>query len=643
MKDLIKLQLRKSLLSFSVIMAALLASIPLALAVKSAAMKPGEAIDLAMLYWALVGIPLTALILSGIAGSEAARDQAASTEQPLPVSQYKLLLSSLAAVLLEAAMLTLAAWAIMGFSLPLERLDGTQKYIASFYLFSLVYLSVYGFTLSYAFRNGIAGAVLAAAAVAATVTPLVTMSVFQTFAFTLIPLGPLKPFIAVIALAGSAFALKLLSGISDRKVKRTAANMSLIALLLAAPALASLLALVILNNKVRQVTLQVTARRYFSGLEPYQYSPGADGLMLAYKPYSGEIFLINEDGGRVVVRPARESREKGFAYLFPDITSADAGTARDRDGTIWVLYGNYGRSARLVGGGHGGFTERASFEDWKVPELAGGKEPLLLDFRPDGIFNSPLPQGKKGLEWKKIGEKHSQAFTFLWKKYAKEGISAERKSDGKTIVYGKDSWTIAGSIFTVSPLPGFKLPGGTGFLVPTRSGNTYTTWLCRPGKKAEPAWPGWFSLGQNASVTPNGTVWGKIDNQITVTARSHGIFSSKEEFISPFFSIITPEGEVLPQISAAAILRKAGIKDGRLDLLRAGGGSLWFNAGDKYLVKADASDMEQFKMWKLPATATRNKWRFRTGAVSPTKNGILVAAMDGVYFMDWNGAEKKRY
>jgi len=288
MKNLIKLQLRKSLLSFSVIMAALLASIPLALAVKSAAMKPGEAVDLAMLYWALVGIPLTALILAGIAGSEAVREQAANTEQPLPVSQYKLLLSSLLAVLLEVAVLTLAAWVIMGFALPLAELDEAQKFIFRFYLVSLACLSVYGFTLSYAFRNGVAGALVSAAAVAATVAPLVTMSVFQTFAFTLIPLEPLKPLIAAMALAGSAFALKLLSGISDRKVKRTAANMSLIALLLAAPALASLFALVILNNKVRRVTLQVTARQYFSGLEPYQYSPGADGLMLAYKPYSGE-------------------------------------------------------------------------------------------------------------------------------------------------------------------------------------------------------------------------------------------------------------------------------------------------------------------------------------------------------------------
>jgi hypothetical protein len=107
--------------------------------------------------------------------------------------------------------------------------------------------------------------------------------------------------------------------------------------------------------------------------------------------------------------------------------------------------------------------------------------------------------------------------------------------------------------------------------------------------------------------------------------------------------VITPEGKALPQISAAAILRKAGIKDGRLDLLRAEGGSLWFNAGDKYLVKADASDTGRFRMWKLPATATSDKWYFRTGAVSPTKNGILIAAIAGVYFMDWDGNKKKIY
>ncbi len=122
MKSLILLQLRKSRLGFGVIFAALLASVPLALALKTGPMSPRDAVNLAMFYWALAGIPLTALILSGIAGSEAAGGQAAMTEQPLPVAQYKRLLSSLTAALLETAALTLAAWAIMGFTLPLEHL-----------------------------------------------------------------------------------------------------------------------------------------------------------------------------------------------------------------------------------------------------------------------------------------------------------------------------------------------------------------------------------------------------------------------------------------------------------------------------------------------------------------------------------------
>lgn len=642
MKNLIKLQLRKSLLSFSVILAALLASVPLALAVKSAGMKPGEAVNLAMLYWALVGIPLTALILSGIAGSEAAREQAAATEQPLPVSQYKLLLSSLTAVLLEVALLTLAAWAVMGFDLPLEKIEGAQKHILSFYIFSLVYLSAYGFTLSYAFRNGIAGGLLACAAVAVTIVPLVTMSVFQEFSFSLIPLEPLKPLISAMALAGSALALKLLSGISDRKKKRTAANMSAIALLLAAPALATVCSLALFNKRVREVTLPVTLRQSFSGLDAYQYAPETDGLMLATKPFSGEIFMIGEDGKHTVVRGGSDRQQTGYAYLFPNITFANASVARDKDGTIWVLYGDYSRVAHLVSGGPGGFTERASFENWRVPELAGGKEPVLMDFRLNGVFSAPLPKENKGLEWKKIADKHLQAFTYLREKYAKEGDSAVLKSDGKTLAHGKNSWLIPEPILGMTPAPGFKTAGGTGFLVPAKRGGGYVTYFCRPGAKAEAVWPHYFSLGMNASVTPNGTVWG-IATKSMLTIKSYWPPSRKKEFESPAFSIITPEGQVLPQISAATILRKTGIKDGRLELLRAEGGSLWFNARDEYLVKADAANTEEFQVWKMPATATRRMWHFRKGAAAPTKNGILITGGDGVYFMDWNGAKKKIY
>ncbi|MCX5793855.1 MAG: hypothetical protein NTY45_16790 [Elusimicrobia bacterium] len=645
MKNLIKLQLRKSRLSFGVILAALLASVPLALGIKPGAMTPGEAVNVAMLYWALAGIPLTALILSGIAGSEAARPQAALTEQPLPVSQYRLLLSSLVAVLLQVAALALAAWAIMGFSLPLEKLAEAQRDISAVYLFTLAYLSLYGFTLSYAFRNGIAGAALAAAAAAVTVVPVVTMSVFQDFSFALIPLEPLKPLIAALALAGGAFALELLSGIADRKVKRTAGNMSAAALLLAAPALAALCALAVLNHKIREVTLPAAAGWHFGGLEAYQYSPGADGLMLSYKPFSGEIFLIGEDGRRAVIRPGREPREKGFDYLFPDISFTDASAARDRDGVIWVLYGKYSRSARLASGGPGGFTERASFADGRVPELAGGREPVLIDFRPDEVYYSPLPAGKKGLAWKKIGANNAQAHAYLMNKYLGEGTAAEFRSDGKTLAHGRDRWTIPGALGTNVPVPGLRLAEGTSFLVPAKTKDGYVTYLCRPGAKAEAVWPGYFPPRLNVSITPDGTAWAKTGkSNIAVTDWAKVASPDfKEEFLDPVFYIITRNGKALPPVKAVDISKKTGVTDGRLYLLRAAAGSLWFNAGDKYLVKADAGDTRSFRLWKLPPTAARNAWQAREGAVSATFNGILIAAADGVYFMDWDGAQKKIY
>ncbi len=645
MKSLILLQLRKSRLGFGVIFAALLASVPLALALKTGPMSPRDAVNLAMFYWALAGIPLTALILSGIAGSEAAGGQAAMTEQPLPVAQYKLLLSSLTAALLETAALTLAAWAIMGFTLPLEHLTKAQGQVYSFYLFGLAYLAVYGFALSYAFKNGIAGAALAAAAVAATLLPLGSMAVFQSFHFALLPLGALKPAICVMALAGGAGALKLLSGITDRKVISTAARLAAIALLLAAPALASLAALRTLNSRARQVTLPVADYHGFSALDAYTGAPPSDGTMLVQKPFTGEMFMIGENGRRAVIKPGGETRGAGFTYLFPDMTYAGARTARGTGGETWVLYMNSYRSGRLLSGGPDGFTERAALNGGGIPDLTGGRNPGILYRMPDGIFYSAMPSGTAGLEWKKIGATNAQAHAYLMNKYLGEGAAAEFRSDGKTLAHGSNRWTIPGALGTNVPVPGLRLADGPAFLVPAKSSAGYTTYLCRPGAKAEAVWPGYFSPRVNVSITPDGTAWAKTGKSNIAAADWAKVASQdfKEEFLDPVFYIITRNGKALPPVKAGDIAKKTGVTDGRLYLLRAAAGSLWFNAGDKYLVKADAGNTRNFVLWELPHTAASNAWRVREGAVSATFNGILIAAADGVYFMDWDGAQKKIY
>lgn len=644
MKNLIKLQLKKGFLNFAVILGALLASVPIALAVKEKTMTPREAINLAMLYWAIAGIPLTALLLSGIRGAEAAREQARNTEQPLPVSQYSLLLSSLAAVLLEVGALFLALCAILGFNLPLETLNAVQQELLRSYIFALVYLSLYGFTISYAFKNGIAGAALAGAAVSFTLYPFVITSVFQQMAFELIPMWFIKPAVAAAVLAGGALALKLLSGINDRKTAWTTGKLSAVVLLLAAAPLAAFSSLAWLNLKARNVTLPVTSR--FASpysADKYLYASRdvkeASRQLLVQRPFYGDAFYIDKDGNRSVIDVGMKTTWRGLTYLFPDLSFANARSITTPSGEKWVLsMPQAGGSRILTGNMKTGFSFHAALKnrDWTL-DLIGGNEPGIIDRREDGYYHSPLRRGESGLNWKKIGSIKEGYLSFVGDKYRREGTAAVFRKDGKTLEYRGRTWTIPDAVGTRIPVPGIELADGLNFIVPSETKDSEATYLCRPGGKAELIWPEYFRLTLNLSVTPDGAVWG-ISRKTAQTAGSKMV-----SLISPELYILTADGEALSAVSTFRVLERTGVTNGEIALLKAGNGHLWFNTDNRYLVRAGIKDSEDMKIWRLPDVPRRRGRFARDGSVSPSPEGIFITAADGVYFMDWEGNKKKLY
>ncbi len=634
MKNLIKLQLRKNLLSFAVILGAVLVSVPLALVIKSRAMSAREAVNLAMFYWAIAGIPLIAMIFSGIAGAEAAKEQSENIEQPLPVSQYSLLLSSLAATLLELAVLILAVWAILGFSIPLAVLNEFQKQIYHFYIFSIVYLVLYGLTLSYAFKNGIAGAALAVVSVISTVFPIISMAVFQGSAIELIPLWLLKPAIVAMALAAGVLALKLLSGISGRKEGWTTAKISALILLLAAPVLASFSALAWLNLEGRKLTLPVSVEfPPLYGADRYIYAAcdrqEAASLMLVQKPFSGEVFFIDKEGHRSVIDAGGEQGKLGFYNLFQDISVKRAKTLSRSTGEKWILFTRRAGSQILSGTMKAGFTVRAAVDRsaWGM-NLLGGKEPGILDRRNDEYYYSPLPQGNDGLEWKKVASGKVAYMSFLGERYYREGAAASLRKDGETLEYRGRRWTVPGALLGHAPVIGVELADGRNFIVPAKTRGGYTTYLCRPDGKVEAIWPDHFRLAQNLSVTSDGLVW--------------GMYRMTSEFY-----LLAFDGTALSAVNTDRIRQKTGIVDigyGEITPLKMRDGYVWFNAGNKYLVKADAKNTGDMKIWKLPPQIPRKKgWPPIVGAVSAAPDGVFIAAADGVYFMDWDGNNKKIY
>lgn len=640
MKNLIKLQLRKNLLTFTVIFGAVLATVPLALAVKASTMSAREAVNLAMFYWAVAGIPLVALILSGIAGSEASKEQARGVEQPLPVSQYRLLLSSLTAVMLQLAALGLTVAAIMDFGLPLETLTNIQHEILRFYLFAVVYLALFGFTLSYAFKNGIAGGALAIGAVAATLFPLISMGEFQQRSFELLPLWLLKPAIAALALTCGMLALKLLSGIADRQVKRSAVSILAVVLLLAGPSLCSYTSLAWFNLQGRKVTLPVTKTfSSFYGIDNALHASlnrrETASLVLVQKPFSGEAFLMDKDGNRSMIEPAGS---KPGVFSLPSLNLAHGETLAGPAGEIWVLYSRMGRGRLLGGNMKTGFTAQGDVgRIWNFG-LLGGKEPGLLERREEENYFAPLPPGKNGLDWTKVSSGTKGYLSFLGEKYRRDGIAAVFNKDGKTLEYRGKRWTVPGAEGRRLPEPGIELADGMNFFIPTETKNDRATWLCRPNGKVELIWPEYFRPTMNLKVAPDGTVWGKTETKKISKFRSAlGGYSLMKQ-PAPVFYILTADGRALSGIKTDQVVEKAGVAYGKIDLAHSAGDNLWFVSGSKYLVRTSLKDARDVKVWKLPAVI--REW---LDQVSPSADGVFITAADGVYFMDWNGNSKKLY
>lgn len=639
MKNLIKLQLRKSLLTFTVLLGAVLAAVPLALLVKSKAISAREAVNLAMFYWAAAGIPLVTLILSGIAGSEAAREQARSVEQPLPVSQYRLLLSSLTTVLLQLGALGLVIAAIMGFGLPLETLTKIQQEVLRFYLFAVIYLALFGFTLSYAFRNGIAGGALAVAAVSATLLPLIDMGEFQQLSFEIVPLWLIKPAIAALALACGALALKQLSRIGDRKAKRTAVNISLTVLLVAAPVLASFATLAWFNLQGRKVTLPVTKMfGAFYGTDNSLYSSRARretaGRVLVQKPFSGEVFFVDKDGNRSMIEPA--GPEAGLLSM-PNLSLAYGEAIGGPAGEVWVLYSKMGRGRVLGGSMKTGFTTlRAVGSIWSS-SLIAGNEPGLLERSENDYYYSPL-SGKNALERKKVSFRKEGYMRFLGEKHLREGAAAVFGKGGKTLEYRGKRWSIPGVEAWQLPEPGVELADGMNFLVPLKTKDGYATWLCRPNGKAEMIWPEYFRLMQNLKAAPDGTVWGKKETRMLSKFKIALGGYSRLAQEAPLFYILTSDSKPLSGVKADQVVEKAGVDGGEIDLVHSAGDNLWFVSGSRYLVRTDQKGAGEVKVWKLPSVI-----RNRIKQVQASADGVFTAAADGVYFTDWEGKTRQIY
>lgn len=647
MKNMMILHFRKSLLPFLVMAAAVLLSVPAALLLRPQAMTGPEAVNVAMLFWALAGLPLAIMTLAGTAGSDASSDAARAAEQPLPESQYRQLLSGLAAAAVQAALLVLAVYAIMGFSVPMDKLTFVTAHVARHYAFYAAFLVLYSFALSYALRNAVAGGLAAAALLGVTAVPLLSAALFRELLLDLIPLVLLNSLTAVLALGGALGALRLLCRAYSRREAGMAVKVLLAALLLTAPVLPPFIGLAALRVKAADVTWPVFPPGF-----RYGSPPAAPGVMLVQKPFTGEVFLIDGEGRRAAVFP--EDPARGLPnYFFPVPAFVRGRTMEDPAGGVWVYCDRYDRPGVLMhGSAAGGLKLRAELPHSWSADFVRGKVPGIIERRRDASYYAPLQTDKGPLKWEKVESAPGEAAkrwlagtgeealreAFLRAKLAAAPGVAVLAADRRTVTAGGGRWTVPGALDPKSPLPGVELGDGTNYVVAAREGEEYSAFLCPPGKKARRLWQGYFRAGTNLWQAPDGTLWGYNRKTRVVSTVKRFTGTARTELDSPLFNILTREGKSVEAFTLGAVLSELRPPEGDIALVREEKGELWFTIGNAYLVKTGTNPHGPYTAWKLPVSVREKYWR---STLAATRAGILVAALDGVHFVDWEGRARK--
>jgi hypothetical protein len=332
----------------------------------------------------LIGLPLMLLFYSGRCGSQATESSALNTEQLLPVSQYKLLLSCLIALLIQTGLLLVILYIIVTLTAAPANKKEAFFYLIQDFPYYLVLLQVVltGFAFAYALRNAIAGGVLAGIAFICAGIPWAYMHDYN-LAYSISDRSLLAYLVTICASISAIAVVKLLSGISDRKEKKSILNLSLITILLIAGPFVSYASFIAFNLAARSriVPIGPYYRKAPAGIN----IPAADikagyysALALRMKPYSGEIFFIDKTGKHVLI--AENPEDSGRSCFTPVSHNRIEQVVMNQDGEIWLLWLNRlkMRHEVLHGSKKNGLELYAVVDQGWGIWLVGGIKPVIL-------------------------------------------------------------------------------------------------------------------------------------------------------------------------------------------------------------------------------------------------------------------------
>ena len=222
MKTYFLLSLRKARLAAAGLLAAFVFSLLIApRSGRSAGVAPRQALDAALLFWAVLGVPLAALILGGSGGAETRAG--ADLEAPLPLSPTRRALGALAAAAVILVGLTAVIAAVAAALGSDWRHAATIFPMLAAYLWVVGLVALYALILSFgtafAIGNGVAGGLIGAI-----LAVLTNAFLFGAFIFHLVSASPDSFPLMTCICAAVAMATALRFTVSSARESRRASS-----------------------------------------------------------------------------------------------------------------------------------------------------------------------------------------------------------------------------------------------------------------------------------------------------------------------------------------------------------------------------------------------------------------------------------
>jgi hypothetical protein len=609
---LLKLELRKSRLSAASAAAAFLITLPVCQLVSaSTGLELRLSLDAALTAWVLLGVPLAAALIGASSGSTAATRDSLEAEALLPLSPGRRAGSAIAASVLLAASFAafvLATGALLGMPPGRFFAPGQKAWGASFWyglqlapLLALAACDVLAgaWMLSRLLGHGVAGGLLALVATTATGA---SVAVCLGLEIEHHEWGAACLSTALmIAYAGAP--AKVWAGVLAARWNERRSGPRTLAAALALMILPGIMIwgragaeLKMLDAKVVPIDYEYSYHRPRGYTE--QFPRGSRALAAA-----GEAAVLKTVRGGIVaadargVRPLIPEQNTGLSELLLEpYKTWIHGAWRDENGVLWIeryvspntelwrIEGSKAESIRMTDGGSFSMIDGVPLKH-RYP----GSNRLLVARAEDYFRHGDKASWFEGYKDFQIQRR-------------REAGAARVACAGKCLVAGGQRWKLPGIAENGEEVYPHDFAGRRAYLVPVRTGNDWTTVLCRADGTTEAAWAG---VGHPRGL-PDGTLYTiSNDQKLWAIGPDGKVGAPLNLTLSPG---IWPQSKLMRRAEGKVWFAR----NGRLSVLDAGGRTL--------LSRPLPEDIED---------------------AIPLKDGFLITTKRSAYFSDWNGTLRR--